>query len=110
MTQAAAQPEMLGAVQRYQRARMRVTHANLLRSPLYRPLCEFFLEDLYGSPDIAARAAALSSLTDLVKPVLGHWMYEGAHGLVELQSLSDGLDARIKYSWRGVQGETLTWA
>jgi hypothetical protein len=74
---------------------MRVTHAELLRSPVYRPLCEFFLDDLYASPDIASRATALRSLADLVRPVLGPWMYEGACGLVELQSLSDRLDARL---------------
>ena len=48
---------MKRAIQAYQVRRMRATHDGLFRSPEYRPLCEFFLEDLYGPRDFSRRTA-----------------------------------------------------
>ena len=36
----------------WQSARLARTHADLLRSPLYRPAAEFFLDELYGDRDL----------------------------------------------------------
>ena len=88
--------EMLRAVQNYQIARMRSTHEALFRSPAYRPLCEFFLEDLYGPREIGtSRAGALHSLVAALRPVLPAWIHDGALGLIDLHSLSERLDERL---------------
>jgi len=87
---------MLRAVQLYQVARMRVTHEALFRTPHYRPLCEFFLTDLYGPRDRgASRASALVTLLDVLRPVLPRWIHEGSVGLIELHALSERLDDRL---------------
>jgi hypothetical protein len=88
--------EMLRAIQRYQVARMRATHEALFRSPVYGPLCEFFVADLYGPREVGlAREATLRSLGRVLKPVLPAWIFDGAIGLIDLQSLSAQLDDRL---------------
>lgn len=88
--------DMLRAVQRYQVARMRLTHEALFRSPSYQPLCEFFLTDLYGPREIgASRAAALHSLVEAMRLLVPRWIYDGSVGLIELHSLSERLDDRL---------------
>jgi len=87
---------MLGAVQDYQTARMRLTHEALFQSPIYRPLCEFFLADLYGPREVgSSRGAGLHSLVAALRPVLPGWIYEGSLGLIDLHSLSERLDDRL---------------
>lgn len=88
--------DTLRAVQRYQVARMRSTHEALFASPTYRPLCEFFLTDLYGPREIgASRAAAMRSLVEAMRFLVPRWIYDGSVGLVELHSLSERLDDRL---------------
>lgn len=88
--------EILRAVQLYQIARMRVTHAELLRSSVHGPLCEFFLRDLYGPHEAgASRAAALHSLAEVLRRLLPGWIYDGATSLIELHALSERLDDRL---------------
>src|SRR5262245_50708188 len=87
---------MLRAIQLYQVARMRVTHEALFRSPTYRPLCEFFVADLYGPRDVAlARQVSLETFVARLRFVVPAWISDGALGLVELQSLSAQLDDRL---------------
>jgi hypothetical protein len=88
--------DVLRAVQQYQIARMRSTHEALFQSPVYRPLCEFFVTDLYGPREVgSSRGAALHSLVVALRPVLPAWIYEGSLGLVDLHSLSERLDDRL---------------
>jgi hypothetical protein len=88
--------DMLRAVQHYQIARMRRTHEALFQSPSYRPLCEFFLADLYGPREVgSSRAAALHSLVGALRPVLPAWIHDGSLGLIDLHSLSERLDDRL---------------
>ena len=88
--------DMLRAVQHYQIARMRSTHEALFQSPNYRPLCEFFLEDLYGPREIgSSRAGALHALVAALRPVLPSWIHDGSLGLIDLHSLSERLDERL---------------
>lgn len=87
---------MLEAIQRYQVARMRATHEALFRSPLYGPLCEFFVVDLYGPREAGlARQASLESFVARLRSLVPAWISDGALGLVELQSLSAQLDDRL---------------
>lgn len=88
--------DMLRAVQHYQIARMRSTHEALFASPNYRPLCEFFVEDLYGPRDPgSSRAGALHALVAALRPVLPTWIHDGSLGLIDLHSLSERLDERL---------------
>ncbi len=88
--------DTLRAVQHYQIARMRETHEALFQSPGYRPLCEFFLSDLYGPREIgSSRAGALHSLVGVLRPVLPSWIHDGSLGLIDLHSLSERLDDRL---------------
>jgi hypothetical protein len=88
--------DMLRAVQKYQVARMRSTHEALFRSPLHGPLCEFFMEDLYGPKGADAKGiTALHSLANVLRPMVPVWIYEGSIGLIDLHSLSDRLDTRL---------------
>lgn len=91
----ASRADLRAAVERYQSDRMRRTHAGLLAHPVYRPLCEFFLEDLYGIRDFGARAETFASLAHVLRPVLGRRIFEGAQDLIELQALSARLDERL---------------
>ena len=45
----------LGRLRRWQAARLARTYADLRRDPRYAPATEFFLRDLYGAHDFAAR-------------------------------------------------------
>ena len=88
--------DTLRAVQQYQIARMRSTHAALFQAPVYRPLCEFFLEDLYGPREAgSSHGAALHSLLTAMRPVLPSWIHEGALGLIDLHTHSERLDDRL---------------
>jgi len=100
--------ELVRAVQRYQVARMRRTHEALFQSPCYRPLCEFFITDLYSPREIGhSRAATLHSVADVLGSVVPRWVHDGTIGLIDLHALSERLDdrvARVLVS-RGVSGE-----
>lgn len=75
---------------------MRETHGEMLRSPVYGPLCEFFLSDVYGPHEVgAARVDALQSLARILGRLLPRWVYDGASRLVEMHALSDRLDDRL---------------
>jgi hypothetical protein len=87
---------MRKALQAFQIARMRKTHAEMLLSPVYGPLCEFFLNDLYGSPHVGvAGVEVFSSLAKVLRGILPGWMYEGAINVVALHDLSAALDDRL---------------
>jgi hypothetical protein len=92
---AATHLEMLRAVERFQVARMRVTHAALFDSPSYRRLCEFLLVDLYGHHEFRTRASTFHALGHVLRPILGRSLFEGCLRLIELQALSERLDDRL---------------
>lgn len=87
---------MRKALQIFQSARMRKTHEGMLQSPVYGPLCEFFLTDLYGSPHVGvAGVEVFTSLAKVLRGILPGWMYEGAMNVVALHDLSEVLDDRL---------------
>jgi hypothetical protein len=88
--------DMLRAVQQYQIARMRSTHEALFQSPVYRPLCEFFLDHLYVPRQAeSSSGAALYPLVAVLRPVVPVWIHQGSLGLIDLQTLSERLDDRL---------------
>jgi hypothetical protein len=86
------------AVKRWQAERLRRTYADLLATPRYRPACEFFLDELYGTRDFTKRdAEALRVVPMLAKMLPERAVLTLAMGS-ELDELSETLDARVAQS------------
>jgi len=83
------------AVKRYQSERLRRTYVDLLSTPRYRAAALFFLEDLYGEKDFEQRdREALRVLPKIARMLPEHAVATMALA-VELDELSEILDARV---------------
>ena len=83
------------AVKRWQSHRLEHTYADLLVSPRYGAACRFFLDEIYGARDFAQRdREALRVVPKLARLLPERAVATMAHG-VELDGLSETLDARV---------------
>ncbi len=83
------------AVKRWQSRRLEQTYSDLLASPRYNAACRFFLEEIYGARDFAQRdREALRVVPKLARLLPERAVETMAHG-VELDALSEALDARV---------------
>ncbi|HUJ85576.1 MAG TPA: hypothetical protein VLX30_01855 [Burkholderiales bacterium] len=82
-------------LRRWQAARLARTYRDLLQDANYRPAAEFFLSDLYGLKDTAARDAGLERVFPLMSKTLPDAALHGIGLAVELDALSEELDARL---------------
>lgn len=85
----------LGVLRRWQSARLARTHADLLRSPRYRPAAEFFLDELYGDRDFRQREHDLARTVPVMTRTLPARVLHTAALALELNALSHELDARL---------------
>ncbi len=85
----------LSLLRRWQAARLTRTHADLLRSPLYRPAAEFFLDELYGDRDLGQLERDLARIVPTMTRVLPAAMLHTTGLALELNALSHELDARL---------------
>ncbi|HUL66238.1 MAG TPA: hypothetical protein VLW55_16680 [Burkholderiaceae bacterium] len=83
------------AVKRYQSERFRRTYADLLASPRYRAAALFFLEDLYGEKDFEQRDREALRIAPKLARMLPDRAVETLALAVELDELSEILDARV---------------
>jgi hypothetical protein len=83
------------AVKRYQAQRLRDTYADLLVSPRYRAAAEFFLDELYGEKDFEQRDREALRVAPKMARVLPERAVETMTLAVELDELSEILDARV---------------
>lgn len=83
------------AVKRYQSERLRDTYADLLQTPRYRAAAEFFLEDLYGEKDFEQRDREALRIVPRLARLLPERAVETMALAVELDELSEILDARV---------------
>jgi len=83
------------AVKRYQSERFRRTYADLLASPRYRAAALFFLEDLYGEKDFEQRDREALRIAPKLARMLPDRAVETLALAVELDELSEVLDARL---------------
>jgi hypothetical protein len=83
------------AVKRYQTERFRRTYADLLASPRYRAAALFFLEDLYGEKDFEQRDREALRIAPKLARMLPDRAVETLALAVELDELSEILDARV---------------
>ena len=83
------------AVKRWQSRRLEQTYPDLLASPRYGAACQFFLDEIYGVRDFAQRdREALRVVPKLARLLPERAVATMAHG-VELDALSEALDARV---------------
>lgn len=85
----------LSLLRRWQSARLARTHADLLRSPLYRPAAEFFLDELYGDRDLSQLEHDLARVVPMMTRILPAAVLHAAGLALELNALSHELDARL---------------
>ena len=83
------------AVKRYQSERLRRTYTDLLNAPRYRAAAQFFLEDLYGEKDFEQRDREALRIVPKLAVLLPERAVETMALAVELDELSEVLDARV---------------
>ncbi|MGA8005336.1 MAG: hypothetical protein WCA17_04500 [Burkholderiales bacterium] len=82
-------------LRRWQAARLSRTYDDLLHDEEYRPAAEFFLSDLYGLKDTSGRDAGLERVLPVMSKVLPDAALHGVGLAVELDALSEELDAQL---------------
>lgn len=90
--EAAAQRKTLRA---WQAERLSLTYADLLASPRYHDTATFFLTDLYGPKDLTRHEDAVRRLVPVMEKLLPGAGLETVADAVELQALSESLDAEM---------------
>ena len=84
-----------GAVKHFQSARLAAPHADLLAAPATRQAALFFLNELYGSPDLSQRDADLERVIPTMQKVLPLHALETITRAVLLDALSERLDTAM---------------
>ena len=95
-------------LRRWQAARLARTYADLLGDEATRPAAEFFLSDLYGLKDTRGRDEGLERVLPVMARVLPDAALHGVGLAVELDALSEELDAQlldVLVQKLGVRGE-----
>lgn len=87
-----ARAARIGALKRWQAARLARTHADLLADPGHASGARFFLEELYGSHDFSQRDAELAKVLPMLSRLLPAGALATLADAVELDALSERLD------------------
>lgn len=93
--QRAADPALAGRVQAlkaYQARRFEATYGDLLAHPRYQGAARFFLEELYGPQEFAARDAQFSRIVPALVRLFPAELVATIATLGELHALSESLD------------------
>jgi hypothetical protein len=83
------------AVKQFQHARFARDYAALLVNPRYSDAARFFLDELYGPTDFAARDAEFERVIPWMARVLPDEVLRTIADLIELHSLSEELDQQM---------------
>ncbi|GAA5180755.1 hypothetical protein GCM10025771_26010 [Niveibacterium umoris] len=83
------------ALRAWQSARLARTHQDLLASERYQPAAAFFLEELYGPKDFGERDTALERVQPMLSRFLPRSALETICKAIELDALSESLDAAM---------------
>lgn len=92
------------ALRAWQSARLAHTHADLLASERYKPAASFFLNELYGPKDFGERDAALARVQPMLSRFLPRSALETICRAIELDALSEALDAAMVEALRAAGG------
>lgn len=104
----AADPALGAAVQavkELQSARFRASYADLLRSPSYAPAAQFFLDELYGSSDYAARDAQFGRIAGTLQTLFPQPVVAMALALAQLHAQTEQLDHAMGRLWQAAPGD-----
>jgi hypothetical protein len=85
--------EQRAALREWQAGRLARTHSDLLENPRYRDTARFFLSDIYGPRDLSRHIEKVKQLLPLMTSVLPDAGLETVAEAVELNALSEWLDA-----------------
>jgi hypothetical protein len=85
----------LTGLKQWQIARLTRTYADLAASERYRPAVEFFLQDLYGGPELARRDEQMLRVYPLMERMLPKPALSTLIDAVRLETLSQELDAAM---------------
>ncbi len=91
------------ALREWQTVRLARTHRDLLDSPRYGAAAAFFLSDLYGPKDFAARDEGIARILPLLARVLPATALDAIALAVELDALSERLDLAVARRLRSRQ-------
>lgn len=94
----------------WQAARLAASHGDLLASPRYGQAAEFFLSDLYGPKDFSDRDAEVARILPLMTSMLPVSGLQTVLLAVELDALSEELDAAMVDSLGDILDAPLTEA
>lgn len=83
------------AVKSWQSQRLQHTYPDLLASPRYGPACRFFLDELYAAKDFSRRDNEALRVAPKLARMLPDRAIETMALAVELDELSETLDARV---------------
>jgi hypothetical protein len=85
----------LDRLQRWQRARLDATYADLSAQPRFRPACEFFLDELYGGRDVHARDRQLKRVLPVMRRFLPDHLLHATGEAMRLQAVSLEFDFEL---------------
>ncbi len=75
------------------------TYDDLLKTPLYQPATQFFLEELYSESDYSQRDAQFSRIAGTLERMFPKQVVQTAVSLAELHSLTEELDVLMAQNW-----------
>jgi hypothetical protein len=85
----------LHELQRWQSARLMMSHADLRAQPRYRKAVEFFFDELYGGGDPRGRDRDLARVQRVMERLLPRQALEAMCLAIELEVLAQDLDAAV---------------
>jgi hypothetical protein len=88
----AARAERVRVIKAYQARRFERTYADLLNQPRYGPAARFFLDELYGPQEFAARDAQFARIVPPLVRLFPDEIVQTVAQLAELHALSEDLD------------------
>ena len=92
------------AVRAFQQARLAKTHTDLLASTQFGPAARFFLTDLYSTEDLTQRDADIERVIKILVRFLPDKALKTLAAALEMDALSEQLDAELAASLRTAQG------
>lgn len=85
----------LDRLQRWQRARLDATYADLAAQQRFRPACDFFLDELYGGRDVHARDRQLKRVLPVMRRFLPDHLLYATGEAMRLQAVSLEFDFEL---------------